>query len=263
VHWLTERRRRHLLEHPFPDAWRAILERDVGAYRLLDADEQQRLRDLVQVFVAEKHWEGAGGLEITDEIRVTVAGTGCQMLLNRDHDLFADVISIVVYPSAVVVPERARSFWDPGLAVAKGDTPVIGLAGRRDALVLAWDAALRGARDQRDGSNVVIHELAHKIDFLDGSADGTPPSPTAPRAVHGRARSSRRSWRNARAPSAANAACSATTRSRTRLNTSRSRPRCSSKSRARSPTTCPTSTRSYATFSGSISLTDRAECRSP
>ncbi|HEX4454736.1 MAG TPA: M90 family metallopeptidase [Kofleriaceae bacterium] len=191
LHWLTERRRHHLLEQPFPDAWRAILDRDVGAYRWVDADEQQRLRDLVQVFVAEKHWEGAGGLELTDEIRVTVAGTGCQMLVNRDHDLFADVLSIVVYPSAVVVPENARSFWDPGLAVAKGDTPVIGLAGRGDALVLAWDAALRGARDQRDGSNVVIHELAHKIDFLDGSADGTPPLA---------GREARRAWASAFEP---------------------------------------------------------------
>src|SRR6201996_8106146 len=167
--WLTERRSRHLLEQPLPDAWRAILERDVNVYRLLEGDEQQRLRDLVEVFVAEKHWEGAGGLELTDEIRVTIAGTGCQMLLNRDHDLFADVGSIVVYPSAVVIPERARSFWDPGVAVAKGDTPVIGLAQRGDALVLSWDAALRGARSDRDGSNVVIHELAHKIDFLDGT----------------------------------------------------------------------------------------------
>ena len=42
-------------------------------------------------------------------------------------------------------------------------------------MVLAWDSVLRGARDRRDGHNVVIHELAHKIDFLDGSADGTPP----------------------------------------------------------------------------------------
>ena len=65
---------------------------------------------LVQVFIAEKHWEGAGGLELTDEIKVTIAGTGCQLLLGRNHDLFNEVDSIVVYPSTVALPEAPRSF---------------------------------------------------------------------------------------------------------------------------------------------------------
>lgn len=189
--WLTERRRKRLLETPFPDGWAAILERNVAAYTLLDAGEQQRLRDLVQVFIAEKHWEGCGGLELDDEIRVTIAGSGCQLLLGRSHDLFAEVESILVYPSAVLVPEQARSMFDPGARPADTDTPVLGVAHRGGAVVLAWDSALRGARDPRDGHNVVIHELAHKIDFLDGSADGTPPLPSG---------SARREWIAAFAP---------------------------------------------------------------
>jgi MtfA peptidase len=174
LRWLTERRRRRLLEEPFPETWTHILERNVAAYRLLSADEQARLRELVQVFVAEKNWEGAGGLELDDEIRVTVAGTGCLMLLGRDHDLFKEVVSIVIYPSAVIARQRGVSMFDPGLAPVEADKPVLGLAMRGGAVVLAWDSALHGARDPRDGHNVVIHELAHKIDFLDGDADGTP-----------------------------------------------------------------------------------------
>jgi len=189
--WLTERRRKRLLETPFPAEWTQILERNVAAYKLLDDDERQRLRDLVQVFIAEKHWEGAGGLELTDEIKVTIAGTGCQLLLGRDHDLFDEVESIVVYPSTVVLPEPPRSFFDPGARPTGGDTAVLGVAHRGGAVVLAWDNALRGARDPRDGRNVVIHELAHKIDFLDGSADGTPPLPSG---------SARRAWIAAFAP---------------------------------------------------------------
>jgi MtfA peptidase len=189
--WLTERRRKRLLETPFPADWSAILERNVAAYKLLDDDEKQRLRDLVQVFIAEKHWEGVGGLELTDEIKVTIAGTGCQLLLGRDHDLFNEVESIVVYPSTVVLPEPARSFFDPGARPTRGETPVLGVVHRGGALVLAWDSALRGARDPRDGRNVVIHELAHKIDFLDGMADGTPPLPSG---------SARRAWAKAFAP---------------------------------------------------------------
>jgi MtfA peptidase len=191
AHWLTDRRRHHLLETPFPESWSVILERNVASYRLLDAGERQRLRELVQVFVAEKHWEAAGGLELDDEIRVTIAGAGCQLLLHRDHDLFGDVGSIVVYPSTVVIPPRARSIWDPGLTPVQGETPILGEAWRGGAMVLAWDAALRGARDPNDGENVVIHELAHKIDFLDGSVDGTPPLAD---------RTARRAWASAFEP---------------------------------------------------------------
>src|SRR5450432_664027 len=104
--WLTERRRKHLLEQPFPEAWQAILATNVAVYKLLDVAEQKHLRDLTQVFIAEKNWEGAGGLELTDEMRVTIAGTGCQLLLGRDHDLFKRLVSIVVYPSAVILPPQ-------------------------------------------------------------------------------------------------------------------------------------------------------------
>ena len=172
--WLTERRRRHLLEQPFPDAWIAILEANVAAYPLLVDGERKRLRDLVQIFVAEKNWEGAGGLEMTDEIRVTVAGTGCQMLLARDHDLFARLISIIVYPSTIILPAQPPGVFTYS-RVPVGDTAVAGLANRVGAIVLAWDSALSGALDARDGRNTVIHELAHQVDYLDGSADGAPP----------------------------------------------------------------------------------------
>ncbi len=141
MRWLTERRRRHLLETPFPDAWSDVLRANVPAYWLLDGDGRRRMRDLVQVFVVEKHWHGEDGLAITDEIRVTIAGTGCQLLLGTgDHDLFDDVRAIHVYPGDVA-------------AAAPG------------VLAIAWNAALRGARDPHDGHNVVIRELARWLPF--------------------------------------------------------------------------------------------------
>ena len=164
--WLTERRRRHILETPWPDAWDEILERNVAAWAMLDHDEQTRLRQLAQVFLAEKNWEGCGGLELTDEIRVTIAGQGCMLILARDHDLFARLRSILVYPSTVMTPATRRG---------EEPVPIAGQAFRGDVVILVWDQVLRGARDPRDGRNVVLHELAHAIDFLDGAADGTPP----------------------------------------------------------------------------------------
>jgi Mlc titration factor MtfA (ptsG expression regulator) len=172
--WLTERRRKHLLETPFPAAWIEILERDVAVYPRLDAGQQRHLRDLVQVFIAEKHWEGCGGLELDDEIRVTIAGTGCQMLLGRDHDLFARVATILVYPSTVVIPPQPVGvFMFPRGPV--GPSAVVGQATHIGTVILSWDNALHGAIDAEDGRNTVIHELAHQIDMLDGHADGTPP----------------------------------------------------------------------------------------
>jgi Mlc titration factor MtfA (ptsG expression regulator) len=173
-HWLTERRRKHLLETPFPAEWLAICEQNVAIYDLLDETEQQRLRDLTQVFIAEKHWEGCGGLELDDEMRVTIAGTGCQMLLGRDHDLFSRLSSILVYPSTVVIPPRQVGVFTFPIGPV-GETAVLGEATRVGAVVLAWDNAKAGARDARDGRNTVIHELAHQIDMISGDANGTPP----------------------------------------------------------------------------------------
>ena len=173
--WLTERRRARLLEHPFAVEWRAILERNVKAYRRLDDDEQQRLRDLTQVFIAEKHWEGCNGLELDDEIQVTIAGTACLMILGREHELMAEVESILVYPSTVFLPEPVRGTFDGRPRVVDGAQAVLGVAHGRGPVVLAWDSVIQGSRNPEDAHNLVIHEMAHKIDLLDGTADGVPP----------------------------------------------------------------------------------------
>jgi Mlc titration factor MtfA (ptsG expression regulator) len=176
--WLTERRRARLLESEFPAAWAEHLSTNVKAYPLLDETEQKHLRDLVQVFIAEKHWEGCGGLELTDEMRVTIAGSACIMILARDHDLLKEIESILVYPSAVVLPDQQAGFFDGSPRIVGEGTDVLGLAHMGGPMVLAWDNVLEGSRNVKDGRNLVIHEVAHKIDFLDGDADGTPPLDT-------------------------------------------------------------------------------------
>lgn len=173
--WFTARRRRHILETPFPPAWEATIARNVAHWSQLDDGERARLKDLVQVFVAEKHWEACGGLELTDEIKVTVAAEACLLLLGRDHGLYNDVESILVYPSTVVPPERPRGFFSASMDVQTAPEPLVGEAHQGGPVILVWDAVRRGARNPGDGRNVVFHEFAHKIDMLDGDADGTPP----------------------------------------------------------------------------------------
>lgn len=183
--WLERRRRKHILETPFPAAWEAIARRNVAHWSLLDDEERARLRALVQVFIAEKHWEGCGGLEMTDEVRVTVAAEACLLLLGREHDLYDDVESILVYPSTVFAAERRAGVFERGALVVDAPEALLGEAHKGGPVILAWDAVRRGARDPDDGRSVVIHEFAHKIDMVDGGVDGTPPLPDG---------AARRSW---------------------------------------------------------------------
>lgn len=183
--WLSRRRRRQILEAPFPTEWEAIIRRNVAQWRFLDDDERARMRELVQVFIEEKHWEGCGGLTMTDEVRVTVAADACLLLLGRDHDLFDDVASILVYPSTVIPPERSAGIFERGGEVVHAREAILGQAQMGGPVILVWDAVKHGARNPNDGRNVVFHEFAHKIDMLGGAVDGTPPLED---------RASRRNW---------------------------------------------------------------------
>ncbi|HWB79833.1 MAG TPA: M90 family metallopeptidase, partial [Nannocystaceae bacterium] len=173
--WLDERRRKRILEHPFPEEWDRILARRVAHVAYLDEDERAHLRQLVQVFVEEKSWEGLGGLEMTDEIRVTIAAEACLLILALEHALYKQVESILVYPKTVVAPPQPQSFFSVARAPMATGMPVLGQAMHRGPVVLVWDAVRRGSANAKDGHNVVIHEFAHKLDMLDGSADGVPP----------------------------------------------------------------------------------------
>src|SRR5438093_72382 len=92
---LRQGRRQRLRTAPFPPAWRAILERNVELYRHLPAALQEELQGHMQVFLAEKRFEGCGGLELTDEIRVTIAAQACVLLLNRRTDYYPRLFSIL------------------------------------------------------------------------------------------------------------------------------------------------------------------------
>jgi len=172
--WLRDHRRKEILETPFSPVWERYLESNVAHYRRLEPDERKHLRDLVQVFVAEKHWEGCGGLVLNDEIRVTIAAEACLMVLALPHDLYRGVESIFVYPSTVVTPERPIGVFEMP-EIRRGPIPILGQAQLRGPVILVWDTVLRTARHPECGHNVVYHEFAHKLDFLDGEANGTPP----------------------------------------------------------------------------------------
>ncbi|MBA3452058.1 MAG: zinc-dependent peptidase [Deltaproteobacteria bacterium] len=172
--WLSKRRRDRILAEPMPPSWDAIIDRNVALARRLTRSERTRLGQLVQVFVAEKHWEGCGGLELTEEMQVTIAAQACILVLGRDDSLYSDVASILVYPSTMITPpRRLGTFEQPRAPIAEGHA-ILGEAMLGGPVILAWDTVLAGGREEISG-NVVFHELAHKIDMANGAIDGTPP----------------------------------------------------------------------------------------
>jgi len=126
--------------------------------------------------VHEKNWEGCGGLALTEAHRVIIAAQACLLLVGvHQHDLFADAMSILVYPSTVIVPRRRQGVLELPPTAPAVETAILGQAFQRGAVIIAWDRALAGARDEDGDDNVVLHEFAHEIDMHDGAADGTPP----------------------------------------------------------------------------------------
>jgi hypothetical protein len=173
--WFANSRRKKLIQEPFPPSWEDIIQRNVAHYCMLDDTERTRLRALIQVLIAEKDWEGCGGLELTDEIRVTISAQACLLLLGLPHNYYQNVETIIVYPSTVIPPQRKPGFFETALAPLEEPHPIIGQAFQRGPVIIIWDAALHGGRNPESGHNVVYHEFAHKLDMLDGAADGTPP----------------------------------------------------------------------------------------
>jgi Mlc titration factor MtfA (ptsG expression regulator) len=170
--WLKRRRRRAILSRPVPPAWHEFLARHVPHYNRLAAAERAKLDDDVRLLVAEKRWEGCGGLALTEEIRVGIAGQACLLILGLDIDLYDSVTSILVYPTGYRTP-RVLTISDTG--TLHDETAVMGEAERRGAIVISWHDAREGGRHSEPGANVVVHEFAHAIDTRLGAAEGVPP----------------------------------------------------------------------------------------
>ena len=169
--FLKGRRRKKLKAAPSPAEWLEVLERNVALYRRLpEADRRELLGD-VQVFLAEKLFEGCGGLELSDEIRLTIAAQACVLLLHRKTDYFPRLYSILVYPTGYLAKTVKQE--GPGM-IAEGQEARLGKAWLRGPLVLSWDDVLADAAGSRTGSNVVLHEFAHELDAEDGEANGAP-----------------------------------------------------------------------------------------
>ncbi|MFO0889355.1 MAG: M90 family metallopeptidase [Isosphaeraceae bacterium] len=169
--YLKRRRRRRYKSSPFPPSWGDIVANNVPIFHRLPQDDRRELEGHIQVFLAEKHFEGCGGLDLSEEIKVTVAAHACVLLLHRDTDYFPRLITILVYPAAYRA-NAAESLGD-GL-VLEGEQIRLGEAWKGGVVVLSWKELRAMARGTTPGWNLVLHEFAHLLDLEDGRLDGTP-----------------------------------------------------------------------------------------
>ena len=151
--------------------WLRIMENTCLFFHRLPAADRDELAGHVQQFLAKKRFEGCGGLEMDDRIRICVAAHACLLLLHRPTDCFPRLRSVLVYPNMYVVPtvhhvgsgimaevhqQRAGESWPGG------------------AVVLAWDVMCSHIAAPENGHNLALHEFAHQLDFEDGQANGVP-----------------------------------------------------------------------------------------
>lgn len=163
-------RRQRIARRPFPAAWREILRRRVPQVRELPAAQQLRLKQHVQVLLAEVPFVGCAGLALTDEMRVTIAAQAAFLLLGRGGS-FGNLREVLVYPGHFVAP---RSTSGAGGVVHESRDVLAGQSWQRGQVILAWEAVREGADDPHDGANVVMHEFAHQLDQDTGRANGAP-----------------------------------------------------------------------------------------
>jgi Mlc titration factor MtfA (ptsG expression regulator) len=150
--------RRLLRRNPIPQpVWHSVT-RKLAVLRKLDAVQMAHLRELATWFLHNKSINGAQGLDVTLQMRVTVAAQACFLILNLDIDYFDDWIEVVLYPGAF----RVKHGQVDAIGLVHNEAnELTGEAWLRGPVILSWD--------------VVLHEFAHKLDGRNGVTNGMPP----------------------------------------------------------------------------------------
>ena len=164
------RTRRLVARHPIAEElWREALQRCRAAHRL-GASDQATLRVLATLFLQRKSLEPAQGLELSDADRVLLAAHACLPILKLGIGWYDGWHSVIVYPAAFMA---RREKMDVAGVVHQTRDLMAGEAWNRGPVILSWDDVQTIGR--HPGHNVVVHEMAHKLDMLNGDADGFPP----------------------------------------------------------------------------------------
>ena len=174
--FLVNLRRDHIKAQLFPRHWLSIVESNLAIYNTLSDFQQKQLQGYMQIFLKEKQFIGCLGLQITEEMKVTIAAMACLLLFGDRKTYFPNLRSILIYPNAYIVNETIMS---DRYIVEERRVARLGESWTKDQLILSWDQIKQDLLNWHDGHNVVLHEFAHQLDQEDGIAEGVPILPRA------------------------------------------------------------------------------------
>jgi Mlc titration factor MtfA (ptsG expression regulator) len=176
--WLPRRRLGRALARPLAPSELAIIERNVAQYRGMPDPLREQLQRLVKQFLHQKRFVGCAGLEVTQEMRVTIAAQACLLLVGRNHGrdsravrAYPDLRTILVYPGAFLVPRRQQ---DEAGVISETRQDLLGESWSDGRVILSWEHVRRAGVAPEGTHNVVLHEFAHQLDSESGSNNGAP-----------------------------------------------------------------------------------------
>lgn len=184
IKYLRRQNQKKLYQKPLSSDWIEVLQKNVALYSMLPDALRKELHGHIQIFINEKEFIGQG-IQITDEIKLTIAGSACILLLQDQNRVdekrisqnqidknrsFPDFTSIIVYPDTYVATQTKHD----GLVEHQEYSARAGESWMRGPIVLSWKDVVRGSHHPRDGHNVVLHEFAHKLDEQNNTMDGLP-----------------------------------------------------------------------------------------
>ncbi len=155
-------KRKKLDRQPFPDSWRRIMDRNIPQYAKMNSGQRDKFEQMVRYFLAEKSFEGCGGMILDEEKSLLIAGLACIPLLGGVSDIYPYLRSVLVYPSEYHAP-----YSESGVdgVVTEGVESRSGESWDQGVLVFAWDEVAYDLRHPSDGANIVFHECAHQLDY--------------------------------------------------------------------------------------------------
>jgi MtfA peptidase len=160
---------------PDPATWEAVRRR-VRWIGVLDDQRDARLQALAARFLRDKTITPVGEHALDAIQRTTLAALCCLPLLEFGGQGLHGWSQLIVYPDAFRVN---RSHVDAAGVLHEWEDELIGEAWESGPLILSWADVQADLDDPEAGFCVAVHEMAHKLDALDGVLDGTPPLPRA------------------------------------------------------------------------------------
>ncbi len=156
---------------PFRPEWREMLDENLPLYGRLPESLRERLHERIARFVESTRFEACNGLELSEEMILTVAAQACLLVLQRDGEPYPKLRNVYLYPTtfrSLVTQQNAMG------VVSEEEISRVGESWPTGTVILAWDRVEHDAYNLHDGHNVTLHEFSHQLDHEDGPTDGAP-----------------------------------------------------------------------------------------